>query len=77
MNPFENESYRFYALRNAEGQYSIWPVFALVPQGWEIMAEGTRTEALDHITTTWVDMRPNSLVEAMGQARDVPDLTPV
>ncbi len=64
MNPFENESYTFYALRNDEGQHSLWPTFAAVPAGWHVAAEGTRAEVVEYVSTTWTDMRPLSLVRA-------------
>lgn len=69
MNPFDNESSTFYALRNEEGQYSLWPTFAAIPAGWEITAEGSRDNVISHINQAWTDMRPNSLIRAMDGAR--------
>lgn len=34
VNPFDDESADFLVLCNAQQQYSLWPVFAAVPQGW-------------------------------------------
>lgn len=68
MNPFDNENHRFYALRNEEGQHSLWPTFAAVPAGWQIATEGTRAEVVEYVTKTWTDMRPLSLVHAMESA---------
>ncbi|WP_026412965.1 MbtH family protein [Actinomadura oligospora] len=65
-NPFENEDGRYYALINDEGQYSLWPVFAEVPEGWRIVhGEAGRQDCLDFIEQNWTDMRPLSLVEEM------------
>lgn len=66
-NPFENPDATYYALVNDEGQYSLWPEFADVPAGWTV-AHGpdTRDACLEHIGTQWTDMRPKSLIEAMG-----------
>lgn len=66
-NPFENPDGTYLALMNDEGQYSLWPEFAEVPAGWRI-AHGpdTRQNCLDHIGAQWTDMRPKSLIEAMG-----------
>ncbi|GAA5153230.1 MULTISPECIES: MbtH family protein [Amycolatopsis] len=65
-NPFDDDSGRFYALVNDEGQYSLWPTFAEVPSGWRIVfGEDTRQACLDHIEANWTDMRPRSLVRAM------------
>ncbi|MEO3808647.1 MbtH family protein [Sphaerisporangium sp. B11E5] len=67
-NPFDNEDGTFFALINDEGQYSLWPAFADVPAGWEIVfGEATRKECLDYIEENWTDMRPKSLIEEMAQ----------
>ncbi|MDT8913081.1 MbtH family NRPS accessory protein [Amycolatopsis sp. PS_44_ISF1] len=65
-NPFDDPDGRFYALVNAEEQYSLWPSFKEVPQGWEIAfgeaGRGSpRQECLDHIEAHWTDLRPASL----------------
>lgn len=61
-NPFDDPSGTFYALVNGEGQYSLWPTFVRVPDGWtiEFGPEG-RQSCLDHIEQVWTDMRPASL----------------
>jgi MbtH protein len=66
-NPFEDETAEYYALVNDEGQYSLWPAFATVPDGWTV-AHGTATRAacLEFIEREWTDMRPASLVAEMG-----------
>lgn len=65
-NPFDDDSGRFYALVNDEGQFSLWPTFAEVPSGWRIaFGEDTRQACLDHIEANWTDLRPRSLVRAM------------
>lgn len=62
-NPFDDDNGRFYALVNDEGQFSLWPTFAEVPQGWRIVfGEDTRAACLAHIESSWTDMRPLSLV---------------
>ncbi|MEJ2856927.1 MULTISPECIES: MbtH family protein [Saccharothrix] len=64
-NPFDDDSGRFYALVNDEGQYSLWPTFAEVPAGWRVVfGEDSREACLAHIEANWVDMRPRSLVES-------------
>ncbi|MBP2473249.1 MbtH protein [Crossiella equi] len=68
MNPLDDENGTFYALVNDEGQYSLWPVFVDVPAGWTVaFGQDTRQACLDFIERTWTDMRPKSLVEAMGE----------
>ncbi|HEX7815901.1 MbtH family protein [Dyella sp.] len=66
-NPFENNDAMFLALRNDEGQYSLWPQFADVPAGWEVrFGPDSRQACLTHIEEQWQDMRPASLVRAMA-----------
>ncbi len=66
MNPFEDPDARYLVLINDEGQHSLWPVFADVPKGWEIIfGQEGRQECLDFIEKNWTDMRPNSLIRQM------------
>jgi len=66
-NPFEAEDGSFVALVNDEGQYSLWPVFVEIPAGWTSkFGPDTRNACLAYIEATWTDMRPRSLIEAMG-----------
>jgi MbtH protein len=65
-NPFDDEDGRFYALTNTEEQYSLWPTFAEVPDGWRVVfGPGSRQQCLDHIERNWTDMRPKTLRDAM------------
>lgn len=34
-NPFDDQQQLFHLLLNPQGQYSLWPVFAALPQGWQ------------------------------------------
>jgi MbtH protein len=65
-NPFEDEDANYFVLANDEGQHSLWPVFADVPDGWEVIfGEDKRQACLDFIEKNWTDMRPNSLIRQM------------
>jgi MbtH protein len=65
-NPFEDETAQYLVLVNDEGQHSLWPVFAAVPDGWiHSFGPESRSECLHYVERTWTDMRPKSLVEAM------------
>ncbi|HZZ51326.1 MAG TPA: MbtH family protein [Pseudonocardia sp.] len=67
-NPFDDDNGTFYALVNHEGQYSLWPTFVTVPDGWSVAAgPSSRQEILDHIERVWTDMRPASLRTAPGR----------
>ncbi|MEV6067844.1 MbtH family protein [Nocardia sp. NPDC052001] len=63
-NPFDNPEGRFAVLVNAEGQHSLWPDFAAVPDGWQAVYEGDRVGCLAYVEMHWTDMRPNSLIAA-------------
>jgi MbtH protein len=67
-NPFEDPDAKYLVLINDEGQHSLWPVFADVPGGWEVIfGEDGRQECLDFIEKNWTDMRPNSLIRQMEE----------
>jgi MbtH protein len=58
----------YFVLINDEGQHSLWPVFADVPDGWKVIfGEDRRQECLNFIEKNWTDMRPNSLIKAMEE----------
>jgi MbtH protein len=67
-NPFDDPDAGYVVLVNDEGQHSLWPVTADVPHGWGVtFGEAARQECLDFIEESWRDMRPKSLIEAMGE----------
>jgi uncharacterized protein YbdZ (MbtH family) len=67
-NPFDDPDGTFYILVNEEGQHSLWPAFADVPPGWSIVhGEADRQSCLDYVEENWTDMRPKSLIRAMGE----------
>lgn len=64
-NPFEREDGLYHVLVNAEGQYSLWPAYLDVPDGWETrLTNENRSVCLEYIETNWRDMRPESLKRA-------------
>jgi MbtH protein len=66
-NPFDDETGRFLVLVNDEGQHSLWPSFAAVPDGWRVvLPEDGRKACLDYIEENWADMRPASLIKKMN-----------
>ncbi|KPI15379.1 MbtH domain protein [Actinobacteria bacterium OK074] len=68
-NPFEDNDATYLVLVNDEAQYSLWPSFAEVPEGWTVAhAEDSRAACVEYIERTWTDMRPRSLAEAMNGA---------
>ncbi|WP_033432097.1 MbtH family protein [Saccharothrix syringae] len=63
---FEDDDDRRYAVvRNAEEQYSIWPVDRPLPPGWSgDGTTGSKAACLAHIREVWTDLRPLSLRES-------------
>lgn len=75
MNPFDDDSGLFKVLVNDEGQHSLWPSFADVPQGWRVMLDDTsRADCIDYVESNWTDMRPASLIQAMNRAEHEPSV---
>lgn len=67
-NPFDNEKGEFLVLVNHEGQYSLWPTFRQIPEGWTAVGpRGNKKDCLDWVEANWTDMRPKSLIEAMNK----------
>ncbi|WSK09624.1 MbtH family protein (plasmid) [Kitasatospora sp. NBC_01300] len=61
-NPFDDPDADYLVLVNGEGQHSLWPAFATVPEGWTTVFGAARRQAcLDHIEHTWPDIRPRTL----------------
>ena len=47
---------------NQLGQYSIWPINKIVPNGWSTVGkQGAKESCLAFIGEAWIDMRPRSL----------------
>ncbi|WP_327365129.1 MbtH family protein [Streptomyces sp. NBC_01217] len=68
-NPFEDSTAHYFVLSNKEGQHSLRPVRADVPEGWEItIGEAPRQDCLDYVERSWADMRPRSPVAAMEES---------
>jgi len=67
-NPFDDDSLEHFVLVNDEGQHSLWPAFAEVPAGWTVVhGRAARQECLEYVEQHWTDMRPESLIRAMGE----------
>ncbi len=63
----DNAETAFDVVVNGQGQYSIWPTYRAIPEGWEAVGvQGERQLCLDHIAKVWTDLRTRRLREAMG-----------
>ncbi|GAB2610857.1 MbtH family protein [Streptomyces capparidis] len=64
-HPFDDDRTACLVLVNAEGEHSLWPAFAAVPEGWTVARPAApRDEALAWIDAHWPDQRPRSLTGA-------------
>jgi MbtH protein len=65
-SPLEDPDAKYLVLINDEGQHSLWPVFADIPDGWKVIfGEDGLQECLEFIEKNWTDMRPNGLIGKM------------
>lgn len=65
---WDSEDTVFRVVVNHEEQYSIWPDYLEIPNGWrEVGVSGPKQKCLDHIQEVWTDMRPLSLRRHMDE----------
>lgn len=58
-NPFDDEDGTFHVLRNHRGEFSLWPTFASVPDGWDIVLDSVaRPEASAFVEREWTTLTP-------------------
>ena len=63
---FDRDDILFQVVVNHEDQYSIWPVYMAIPEGWRAVGKsGLKAECLAYIEEVWTDMRPLSLRQKM------------
>lgn len=59
VNPFDNEQLEFLALKNANGEYSLWPQLHDVPTGWTVQfGPGSRAACIEYVQTHWASIQP-------------------
>ncbi|WP_046727041.1 MbtH family protein [Streptomyces humi] len=67
-NPFEDENGTYKVLVNDENQHSLWPAWIDVPAGWTVvLGDADRQSCLAFIEENWTDIRPASLLAALGR----------
>jgi MbtH protein len=65
---WDSEDTIFRVVVNHEEQYSIWPDYLDMPNGWrEVGVSGGKQHCLDYINGVWTDMRPLSLRKYMDE----------
>jgi len=56
-NPFDDEQAHFLILTNSLGQFSLWPEFVEIPQGWDsILGPATREVCRQFLDQNWPDI---------------------
>ena len=61
---------QYYVVKNDEEQYSIWPIYKQIPEGWRMTGEAQDKEScLSYISEVWTDIRPLSLRIKMEELR--------
>lgn len=67
----DDDRFEYRVLVNHEEQYSLWPSFKEIPNGWrQVGPTGTKKECLDYIEEVWTDMRPLSVRKQMAEAEE-------
>lgn len=63
---FDDDATVFNVVVNHEEQYSIWPEYKEIPNGWRTVGKsGNKKDCLAYIDEVWTDMRPLSLRKHM------------
>lgn len=64
---FGDDNTIFDVVINEEEQYSIWPSYKPVPDGWRSVGkQGAKADCLAYVEEHWADMRPKSLRDALA-----------
>ncbi len=59
----DNPNGSYVVLRNKDGQYSLWPSFLDIPDGWNVIfGEDNRDNCMNYIEANWKDLLPSSLI---------------
>jgi MbtH protein len=63
------DNFEYQVLVNHEEQYSLWPTFKEIPNGWrQVGPIGTKQECLDYVEQVWIDMRPLTVRRQIAEA---------
>ena len=74
MNDETDDKTAYLVVVNHEEQYSIWPEYKEIPNGWRAVGpKGQKQHCLDYITEVWTDMRPLSLRKHMDKLEEAKD----
>ncbi|MFH8133177.1 MbtH family protein [Pantoea osteomyelitidis] len=61
LNPFDDPQQDCCVLINAQRQYSLWPTFSAIPDGWQsVFGPQPQAACLAWLEANWRDIRPNT-----------------
>ncbi len=63
-NPFDDPQGAFYILRNAQGQFSLWPQQCALPAGWGIVCQPqSQASCQQWLEVHWRDLTPANFTQ--------------
>jgi MbtH protein len=66
----DDERFEYTVLVNHEEQYSLWPTFKDIPNGWrKVGPVGTKAECLAWVEEVWTDITPLSVRKQLEEAK--------
>jgi MbtH protein len=66
----DDEDFEYQVLVNHEEQYSLWPTFKAIPNGWrQVGPIGSKQACLDYVEATWTDIRLLSVRRRLAEAK--------
>lgn len=64
----DDERFEFMVLVNHEEQYSLWPTFKDIPNGWrQVGPVGKKEECLAWVEEVWTDITPLSVRKRLAE----------
>jgi MbtH protein len=70
-NLFEDRDGIFVVMVNSECEYSLWPDFIDVPEGWtRVFGPDVRDACLDYVEANWLEMRLRGVIDALERDKE-------
>ncbi len=66
----DDEKFEYTVLVNHEEQYSLWPTFKDIPNGWsQVGPVGKKAECLAWVEEVWTDITPLSVRKRLEESK--------
>ena len=66
----DDERFEYTVLVNHEEQYSLWPTFKEVPDGWrQVGPVGSKAECIEWLERVWTDTTPLSVRKQLEESK--------